>query len=97
MKRNLLIGVTFIVVLAGLGIGQHLLEQTALAQSKGAVMAPRFEVDPTFPKPLPNGWYQGQSIGVWVDAQDPVWLVHRPDVLAAVPRFRAERIASRVA
>ena len=47
-------------------------------------MAPRFEVDPTFPKPLPNGWYQGQSIGLWVDAQDHVWIVHRPDVLDAV-------------
>ena len=47
-------------------------------------MAPRFEVDPTFPKPLPNGWYQGQTIGLWVDAQDHVWIVHRPDVLDAV-------------
>ena len=46
-------------------------------------MAPRFEVDPTFPKPLPNGWYQGQTIGLWVDAQDHVWIVHRPDVLDA--------------
>jgi DNA-binding beta-propeller fold protein YncE len=44
-------------------------------------MAPRFEVDPTFPKPLPNGWYQGQTIGLWVDAQDHVWIVHRPEVL----------------
>src|SRR5215475_12061283 len=84
MKRNLLIGATFIAVLTGLGIAQHFLEESALAQTKGAVMAPRFEVDPTFPKPLPNGWYQGQSIGVWVDAQDHVWIVHRPDVLDAV-------------
>jgi len=83
MKRNLLIGATFVAVLAGLGIAQHLLEESALAQTRGAVMAPRFEVDPTFPKPLPNGWYQGQSIGLWVDAQDHVWIVHRPDVLDA--------------
>ncbi len=66
-----------------LAIVQSKLE-TAAAQAPGQVMAPRFEVDPTFPKPLPNGWYQGQSIGLWVDAQDHVWIVHRPDVLDAV-------------
>jgi hypothetical protein len=83
MKRNLAIGTAFVVALVALFVVQDWLQQTALAQTNGAVMAPRFEVDPTFPKPLPNGWYQGQSIGVWVDAQDHVWIVHRPDVLDA--------------
>jgi hypothetical protein len=46
-------------------------------------MVPRFEVDPTFPKPLPNNWYQGMSIGVGVDANDHVWIVHRPDTVNA--------------
>jgi len=89
-KRNLVIGLTFLIVLAALAVAQHWLEETALAQSRGAVMAPRFEVDPTFPKPLPNGWYQGQSIGVWIDAQDHVWIVHRPDVLDAVEGASAQ-------
>src|ERR1044071_6060235 len=84
MKRNLMIGAGFVVTLAALGYGQSRLGMVAAAQAKGDVMAPRFEVDPTFPKPLPNGWYQGQSIGLWVDAQDHVWIVHRPDVLDAV-------------
>jgi hypothetical protein len=83
MKRNLTIGAAFLAVLATLAVAQSKLE-TAAAQAQGQVMAPRFEVDPTFPKPLPNGWYQGQSIGLWVDAQDHVWIVHRPDVLDAV-------------
>ena len=83
MKRNLIIGSAFLVLLVALAVGQDKLS-TAAAQSQGQVMAPRFEVDPTFPKPLPNGWYQGQSIGLWVDAQDHVWIVHRPDVLDAV-------------
>ncbi|MEK6629859.1 MAG: hypothetical protein AABY89_03875, partial [Acidobacteriota bacterium] len=39
--------------------------------------APRFEVDPFWPKPLPNHWLLGSSIGVSVDAQDHVWIVHR--------------------
>jgi hypothetical protein len=82
-KRNLLIGTTFVATLAALGGAQMLLEQKAEAQNANAVMVPRFEVDPTFPKPLPNNWYQGQSIGLWVDQQDHVWITHRPDVLDA--------------
>ncbi len=82
--RSLWVGATLVAVLAALGVAQGLLERTAAAQAQGQVMAPRFEVDPTFPKPLPNDWYQGQSIGLWVDAQDHVWIVHRPDVLDAI-------------
>ncbi len=40
-------------------------------------MAPRFEVDPLWPKPLPNHWLLGTVIGVDVDAEDNVWIVHR--------------------
>jgi hypothetical protein len=43
--------------------------------------APRFEVDTLWPKPLPNNWRIGMAIGVGVDAQDNVWIVHRPDTL----------------
>ena len=83
--RNPLIGATLVALLVMLGIGQSKLQQTAQAQNAGAVQAPKFEVDPTFPKPLPNGMYQGQSIGLFVDAtNDHVWIVHRPDVLDAI-------------
>src|SRR5436309_8833459 len=84
MKRNLAIGAAFLATFAALGIGQQKLAIAAAAQAKTQVLAPRFEVDPTFPKPLPNGWYQGQSIGLWVDAQDHIWILHRPDVLDPV-------------
>ena len=84
MKRNAFIGATFLAVLATLAVAQGWLEQRAEAQARGAVQAPRFEVDPTFPQALPNGMYQGQSIGLWVDkTNDHVWIVHRPDVLDA--------------
>ena len=84
MKRNAVIGATFVAVLATLAVAQGWLEQRAEAQARGAVQAPRFEVDPTFPQALPNGMYQGQSIGLWVDkTNDHVWIVHRPDVLDA--------------
>src|SRR5712691_3508948 len=84
MNRNLWIGSTLAVALVALGLGSSILQTSADAQAKGAVMAPRFEVDPMWPKPLPNGWYLGQTIGVGVDANDHVWIIHRSDSLDAV-------------
>ena len=81
-RSNVLIGAAFVAAFAALGVGQSLLEQKAEAQ--GAVQAPKFEVDPMWPKPLPNGWYMGQAIGVWADDKDHVWIIHRSDSLDAV-------------
>src|SRR5262245_33703785 len=46
-----------------------------------AADAPRFEVDPFWPKPLPNNWILGQVAGIAVDAQDHVWVIQRPRTL----------------
>ena len=40
--------------------------------------APRFQVDASWPQPLPNNWIMGQAAGIAVDAQDHVWVVQRP-------------------
>src|SRR2546423_15546450 len=76
MTRHLT-AAAFLIVLCGLGLSSTLLERRADAQAKGAVQAPRFEVDPLWPKPLPHKWILGQTIGVSVDAQDHVWIIHR--------------------
>ena len=39
--------------------------------------APTFQVDPLWPKPLPNHWLFGSITGVAVDSRDHVWVVHR--------------------
>jgi hypothetical protein len=57
-----------------------MLEKKAAVQASG-LQAPRFEVDPLWPKPLPNHWLLGMTIGVSVDSQDHVWIVHRQDTL----------------
>src|SRR5437870_6497441 len=75
-KRNVLIGVTFLVLLAALVAGQNVLRNRAVAEAAG-VQAPMFEVDPLWPKPLPSHWLLGNTIGVSVDAQDHVWIIHR--------------------
>jgi DNA-binding beta-propeller fold protein YncE len=38
---------------------------------------PRAEVDPLWPKPLPNHWILGSVTGVAIDSRDHVWVVHR--------------------
>src|SRR6266849_3242904 len=76
MKRNLYIGAAFLGILVALGVGSMLLGKRVVVHAATA-MAPRFEVDPMWPKPLPNHWLQGQTIGVAVDANDHIWVIHR--------------------
>jgi DNA-binding beta-propeller fold protein YncE len=66
-----------VTLLVGLGLGQAALDRSAAALEQGAKQAPRFEIDPFWPKPLPNHWLLGNAIGVWADAQDRVWIIHR--------------------
>ena len=79
-KRNILIGTAFLAALVSLGIGQYLVSETVAAQEK-AVQAPMFEVDPFWPKPLPNHWLIGSTIGVSVDSRDHVFIIHRASSL----------------
>ena len=50
----------------------------AVRAQTATVQAPYFDVDPFWPKPLPNHWVLGSTIGVSVDDQDHVWIIHRP-------------------
>ena len=75
-RRKLYVGVGLAALIAALGVGQAVLENKAEAQAR-TVQAPMFEVDPLWPKPLPNHWLLGMTIGVWVDDQDHVWIIHR--------------------
>jgi hypothetical protein len=63
-----------VAAIAGLGIGQAVLQDRAEAQRTN-VQAPMFEVDPFWPKPFEG--LLGMAIGVWADEQDHIWIVHR--------------------
>jgi DNA-binding beta-propeller fold protein YncE len=76
MQRNAYIGASFAVVIITLAVASSVLQRKAAVEAAG-VQAPAFEVDPLWPKPLPNHWLIGMTIGVSVDAQDHVWIVHR--------------------
>jgi hypothetical protein len=50
---------------------------------------PHFEVDPSWPGALPNGWILGQVSGVATDAQDHIWVLQRPGSLTEDERGAA--------
>lgn len=73
-RRKLIFGGALVAGVVGLGIAQAAVDAIAIQTT---IEAPRFEVDPFWPKPLPNGWVMGNVIGVDVDANDNVYIVHR--------------------
>ena len=75
-RRTFVVGGITIALIAALGAGQAALQPATRAQ---AVQAPKFEVDPMWPKPLPNHWVLGSTIGVGVDSKDHVFIIHRGD------------------
>src|SRR6187200_813203 len=70
-----------VAAVSALGLSARALDQAAAKTDM--VTAPRFEVDPMWPKPLPNNWVIGQAIGLTVDSRDHIWMVHRVDSLSA--------------
>ena len=77
-NKTLLATAVATALLVTLGVGQHSLQSSVTAASNSR-MVPDFEVDPFWPKPLPNQWILGSTIGVGVDARDHVFIVHRND------------------
>ncbi|MGH7443234.1 MAG: hypothetical protein ACREKM_00080, partial [Longimicrobiales bacterium] len=77
-NRRLVIGALLVTSIAALGFVQATLDSSGTAP---AATAPRFEVDPFWPKPLPNHWLLGSAIGVAVDSRDHVFVIHRRESL----------------
>jgi DNA-binding beta-propeller fold protein YncE len=67
----------FLSVLCVLCGGAFVLAQARLAS------VPRFEIDPYWPKPLPDTWEMGELGAVFVDAKDHIWVISRPRTLTA--------------
>ena len=76
--RNFYVGVTIAAVIAVLAVAQYALQSVARAQENGgANRAGVYEVDRMWPKPLPNNWVLGSTVGLAIDARDHVFIVHR--------------------
>jgi len=63
MKSNALLPLTALITLS-------------VAAPAQTVQAPRFQVDPFWPKPLPTHTLLGSLTGIAIDAQDHVWVVN---------------------
>ena len=79
--RRLAFGALALALVAMIGVGATLTRTEAMQGE--LVWGPIFEVDPLWPKPLPNHWLLGTTIGVSVDNRDHIWIVHRGDSLSA--------------
>lgn len=74
MKARLAAAAALAAAIGALGVGQAMLGEQVEAAS---VQAPYFEVDPFWPKPLPNHWLLGSAIGIGIDSRDHVFVIHR--------------------
>jgi DNA-binding beta-propeller fold protein YncE len=75
MTKQRGIGIGIVVAIGALGIAQSKLS----ASDRQLVQAPKFEVDPVWPQPLPNHWVLGSVIGVGIDSRDHIFIIHRGD------------------
>jgi hypothetical protein len=78
-NRTISVGSALVAVTAFILAGPH---RIVVAQSKPtpAREAPKFEVDPSWPK-IPNGWVLGQVASAASDEQDNIWILHRSRVV----------------
>ena len=81
MKGKPVFTITLLALILALAVGQILLQERVEAVQQDMVEVPVFEVDPFWPKPLPNHWILGNVIGVGIDSRDHVFIVHRRDAL----------------
>ena len=81
MNRRTITRTIGLLFLVARGSGVVLSPSRTLLAQNTVKQAPIFEVDPFWPKPLPNHWVTGSTIGLSIDAQDRVWTIHRPNTV----------------
>ena len=74
-----------ILCMVTLGCGQPVQEEPTPAASETTM--PQYQVDPFWPKPLPDDMLIGEIAGLAVDAQDHVWVQSK---FTPRPRFTFE-------
>jgi DNA-binding beta-propeller fold protein YncE len=72
--RKFYVGVSLVMLVIVLAAAQFMLQTRVRAAGEQIGM---YEVDRAWPKPLPNNWVLGSTIGLDVDSHDHIWIVHR--------------------
>ena len=79
MKRLTTVAITAVAVAGLTGLAGA---QAADNDREGKLdRIPEFEVDPSWPKELPNNWLIGQVGGIAVDRHDNIWILQRARTL----------------
>ena len=88
MTQKTRASVALLALAIGLGAIYVVHDSTAAAQApKPGAGVPKFQVDPYWPKALPNNWTFGEFSGVAVDSHDHVWIDQRPRTLGDVEKY----------
>ena len=76
-RHDITIGAIGLTLISVLGLASACMDERAEQALVTSGEVPLFEVDPLWPKPLPNHWILGSTIGVSVDSRDHIWIIHR--------------------
>src|SRR5262245_30251894 len=77
--RTLWLAATAAALMCAPASAQMTIVNPALVAKIGGI--PQFEVDPFFPKHLPNNWLLGQVSGIRFDKNNNLWMTHRAGAL----------------
>ena len=76
-------------IVAMIAGGQTWFVKTSLAQAGAAVtQIPKFRAEGSWPK-LPNKWIMAIVSSTWIDEQDHLWVLQRPNTLSAEEKVKA--------
>src|SRR5204863_8252844 len=85
-KTIAILAVAIVAIIAGERIA---LQETASAQAGAAVtQIPKFHAEGAWPK-LPAKWIMAIVSSTWIDAQDHLWVLQRPNTLSAEEKPKA--------
>src|ERR1700733_11567356 len=65
--------------ISSLAIGLFSFAALAAAPLARPQNPPTYKVDPYWPKRLPNKWSMQQIVDIYIDKEDHVWAINRPD------------------
>src|SRR5213083_167671 len=76
-KRYVYVGTIALSLVAGAALMSAITEPVAAPPGPRSLAAPAFQVDPFWPKPLPDNWVMGEVGGPCIDSQHHVFVVTR--------------------
>src|ERR1700745_2263951 len=88
-KQFQMIAILLVAIAALIAGGRRTLEETASAQTGDAVVqVPKFRAEGAWPK-LPGKWIMAIVSSTWIDDQDHLWVLQRPNTLSAEEKPKA--------